>query len=188
MNEELFVKWIDGQLTDDERAIVDAAVKDDPSLLQEMESIRGVGIQLKEHFPASEEPPYPEFFNTQLMRRIAEEEKAPARPAKKSPWWEKLSWGWIPASGLAMALAFFAGTKLQKSAAEEVRAVASLPSVYTSQDSHEAEVIANESGEVSLIVMKGLDAIGDDVDFFSVSTSAVVPQRYLLAQERDSKL
>jgi len=194
INEELLSKWIDQCLSPAEQVEVDAALKDDPSLLAEVESLRALGSGLKAEFPVSQEPPYPDFFNTQLMNKIGQIAKedtssapAPAAAADKLPWYSRIGLGWLPASALAAVLAFFAGTKMDKSPEViTVAQVADLPTVYAPGQKHDARIISDSSGEVTAIVMSGLDAIGDDVDFATANLSVVLPERYLISLERQT--
>lgn len=187
MTEELFSKWIDDCLTPDEQVIVDAALAEDPSLIEEVESARGLGDLMKSEFPASQEPMYPDFFNSQILNKVAQidREGAAKTAEKSSPWWARIGFAWVPASGLAAVLAFFAGTKVNPPEQDaDFAAATELPNVYTPGGNHKTRVVANAQGEVSVIVVEGLDAIGDDVDFATVGASAVLPERYLISQQR----
>ncbi len=188
MTEELFCKWVDDCLTPEEQLVVDAAAKDDPSLLEEMASIRELNTQVKAEFPASIEPPYPDFFNTQVMNRIRDEEKKISAPVSsgKNPWWSKIGFGWVPASALAVVLAFFAGSRMNHFTDGPELAQKILPSVYTPEEKHGARVIADSQGDVAAIVMEGLDAIGDEVDFAEANASVALPERYLLSLQRNT--
>ena len=48
----------------------------------------------------------------------------------------------------------------------------------------DAEVIADFEGDVSAIVVNGLSAIRDDIDFVTVNTSASLPESYESSEAR----
>ena len=104
---------------------------------------------------------------------------APAKQAER--WWQSLRWAWAPAGALALVLAFFAGQRLGKPDGSGVAAIgqkvpaatAELPSFYFTSDRLNADVIADSEGQVSAIVVSGLDDLKDDLD---LSTASVGPE------------
>ena len=49
---------------------------------------------------------------------------------------------------------------------------------YSPGDSLKPEALAGDDGEVSGILVNGLDAVSDDIDFSTVSRSAELPESY----------
>jgi len=191
--EELFVKWVDGCLSDEEQSQLDELFAADPELEAELTGAREVGSVLQKEMPKSVEPPYPDFFNSQLMRKV-DLEIAAQRPAEKAArWWESFRWAWAPAGALALVLAFFAGQRMspqggggvaQNMPGENSDATAELPNVYFAEKSLTAEVIADSEGEVSAIVVQGIAAINDDIDFATADRTTSLPKRYLESEAR----
>ncbi len=190
--EELFVKWMDGALTPEEDRELASLFAEDPGIKEELVAIKSVTSRVAQEVPASVEPPYGDFFNSQLMRKIdlTKEARRPARRAGE--WWRSLGWAWAPVGVLALVLSFFAGHRLANSGRAE-RLVAgppgpvesiSLPTVYSVGDSLDAEVIADADGQVAAIVVNGIAAIRDDIDFGSVTSLEQLPQGYLSAEAR----
>lgn len=189
--EELFVKWIDGQLSPDEEKQLDTLMQDDSAIeaeLQEMKSLSGV---MKKEIPASVEPPYGDFFNSKLMRKVDLQIRS-QRPAEKAQrWWQSMRWAWAPVSALALVLSFFAGHRIARpdqpkftNTTANASPATALPTVYFAGESLDAEVIADSQGDVSAIVVNGLSAIRDDIDFVTVNTSANLPESYESSEAR----
>ena len=191
--EELFVKWVDGCLSDEEQRQLDELFADDPGLEAELKGAKEVSSMLQKEIPESVEPPYPDFFNSQLMRKV-DLEIAAQRPAEKAArWWESFRWAWAPAGALALVLAFFAGQRTvsqdtggmaNQVPAQKAETKEDLPNVYFAEKSLTAEVIADSSGEVSAIVVDGITAISDDIDFATADRTTSLPARYLESEAR----
>jgi len=188
--EELFVKWIDGLLTPEEEAQLAAVMEGDPGMKGELQELKKISESVVSEVPASVEPPYGDFFNSKLMRKIDLQIQS-QRPAKKAErWWQSMRWAWAPVSALALVLSFFAGHRISRPAdpvAQKktfVEFTAELPTVYFTGEALDAEVIADFEGDVSAIVVNGLSAIRDDIDFVTVNTSASLPESYESSEAR----
>lgn len=178
--EELFVKWVDNELTPNEQSELEAFLEDDSSLAEEFEGIRALTEEVSRSVPVSVEPPHGDFFNSQLMRKVDLEiiSKSPAKKAAR--WWQSLQWAWAPAGALALVLSFLAGHRYAgpvdggavANVMEQRLEEATLPSVYFTDNELGAEVISDQSGQVSGIVVSGLSAVSDDLDF---TTAIEVP-------------
>lgn len=185
--EELLVKAIDGELSAEDEEQLKVILEEDPVNEEELSALKEISAQLQASVPASETPPYPDFFNSQLMRKV-DLEITSKRPSNQAGfWWESLRWAWAPVGALSLVLSFFAGHRLGHNP-ERSPSVADagpkrmesivLPTVYSAGNSLEAEVIANSEGEVTAIVVNGIAALKDDIDFSTVTTIADLPQTY----------
>lgn len=154
--------WADGQLDPARLTLVEAHLKENPGLRLELEEMRTLTSALKREVPASVEPPYPDFFNSRILRDI--QENAAPVSARKTPFLERFKWLALPASLAALALAFFAGTRISDPAAPGPVAQNSdpVPSLYLPTDQMQAEVFSGDHGEINLIVLDGLTAIPDE--------------------------
>ena len=167
--EELYVKWVDGLLTPEEESELALLMKEDPSLEPDLHQSRMVSQTIQDSILDSVEPPYGDFFNSQLMRKV-ELEIASKAPSKKAVrWWQSLRWAWAPAGGLALVLAFFAGHRMARPSTSELvdsvsRAQLDLVSVYVTSDQLAASVIADGDGAVSAIVIEGLEDLEDNLE------------------------
>ncbi|MEO1832336.1 MAG: hypothetical protein ABGZ08_07370, partial [Akkermansiaceae bacterium] len=59
--EELFVKWIDGQLTSEEEVQVVSLFQENENLEAELQEMKSVSGSVTEEIPASVDPPYCDF-------------------------------------------------------------------------------------------------------------------------------
>lgn len=146
---------------------------------------------MKAEIPASVEPPYGDFFNSQLMRKVDLQIES-QRPVKKAErWWQSFRWAWAPVGALALVLSFFAGHRVAGPKAAMVAEIkmtqpvpSSLTTVYFTGEALDAEVISDSEGDVSVIVVNGLAAIRDDIDFATVTTSARLPESFSSSEAR----
>lgn len=197
-SEELYVKWVDGLLSPEEESQLATLMEETPELEAELSRSRMVARAVREGVPDSVDPPYGDFFNSQLMRKV-DLEIASTTPAKRAErWWQSLRWAWAPAGALALVLAFFAGQRIGKP--ESMGAgvattgqviptvVADVPSVYFTSDRLNADVISDSDGEVSAIVVTGLDDLKDDLDLSTASVGSDLkglPVSYVRSKARN---
>ncbi len=189
--EELFVKWIDGQLTSEEESQLAILFQEDGKLVAELQEMKSVSEAVAKEIPTSVDPPYSDFFNRQLMRKIDLEIQSRTPSKIGGNWWESLRWAWAPVGALALVLSFFAGHRISRSdhekisqRQEEARLLQFLPTVYFTGESLEAEVVADSDGDVSAIFVHGLAAIRDDIDFATVTTNTELPKSYSRSEAR----
>ena len=119
--------------------------------------------------PASEEPPYAEFFNSRISRVIREQAPESSPVTRRGFSWRAL---FLPLAACAgMVLAFIAGTKMTTPATPQInvaaipRAIPVEPILYTPERGVEAEWISNSEASATVIVLSGVDAIPDETDF-----------------------
>lgn len=180
-DETTLALWLDDELTGDELARVDAWAAGNPDQLAAREDIRRWRATATAAIPASEEPPYPDFFNSKVMQAIRETQPvlvpvASARP----PFWKSLLMPLAACAG--MALTFWIGSKsavppeYDVAGAPKAIPVAE-PPVYTPENGVNAEWFASTRASATVIVLNGVAAIPDSTDF---SETASLPA------ERDS--
>ena len=196
--EELYVKGADGLLDAEGESLFATLLEESPELQTEVRQSRELSKTLREAVPGSVEPQYGDFFNSQLMRKV-DLQIASQKPARRAErWWQALRWAWAPAGALALVLSFFAGHRLAEPSVEDGVAsnpgseqptrVAPLPNVYFTSDSLNANVISNSEGEVSVIVVNGMDALKDDFNLPTVSLGsdqAELPVSYFQSKARE---
>lgn len=168
-DEALLALWLDDELTGDELARVESWAAGQPEQLAAREEIRAWRKTIAAAVPATEEPPYPDFFNSRIMRAIRE---LPVEKQEAAPVRAKISfWSWLfPATAVAgMALAFWVGTKSHTESPSQsvvtnkpVKDV--IPAWYTPEQGVNAEW-AKVRGSSNVIVLQGLSAIPDTQDF-----------------------
>ncbi|MES2921887.1 MAG: hypothetical protein V4819_10080 [Verrucomicrobiota bacterium] len=166
-DEATLALWLDDELTGEELASVEAWAASRPEQIASREATRRWRATMAAAIPASEEPPYPEFFNSRVLQAIREQ-KPKAAVARKSP----LSWNswWMPMAACAgMAMAFWVGKNSQKAPEYDVsnapRAILVEPVVYTPETGVKAEWIASSKASATVVVLNGITAIPDSMDF-----------------------
>ena len=105
-DEATLALWLDDELAGEDLAAVEAWALTQPEQLAAREEIRHWRVTMASALPATEEPPYPEFFNSRVLQAIRELAPA-AAPSRRSFSWK--SWLMPVAACAGMALTFWAG-------------------------------------------------------------------------------
>ena len=160
--------WLDDELQGDELAAMEAWAKDHPEQLAAREEVRHWRGLMAGAIPASQEPPYPEFFNMRVARAIREETTEPAKVAKRRISWQSMVMPLAACAG--MTLAFWLGAKSNAGPPEidvagAPRAIPVEPFVYTPENGVKAERFASLEASATVIVLDGVPAIPDATDF-----------------------
>lgn len=170
-DETLLARWLEDDLEGAELAAFERDIADDAGRFAERERIRALKRDLATLLPSSVEPPYPDFFNSRIERAIREQSGPLAEPVARRSGWRAF---WMPATAVAgMALAFWLGTKagtrtevVAAPAPPPVEiAEAPQPGLYTPERGVDAEWFSSEDAEATVIVLEGVDAIPDSMDF-----------------------
>ncbi len=173
-DEATLALWLDDELTGGELAAVEAWATHQPSQVAARDEIRKWRATVAEVIPASEQPPYPDFFNRRIMQAIQAEAPLAEKVTKKSFSWA--SWFMPLAACTGMVLAFFVGKKSQTVSPYDVanapRAILVEPVVYTPENGVNAEWFSSSKASAIVIVLSGVAAIPDATDF---SETASVP-------------
>ncbi|MDX1680035.1 MAG: hypothetical protein R3242_04815 [Akkermansiaceae bacterium] len=158
--------WLDDELEGEEFERVEAWAVDHPDQLAAREQVRKWRKMIAGSVPAAEEPPAPEFFNERILHSIRESQHAATDKSRKSSSWNPV---WIPLAACAgMALAFWLGALLQPEAQPitgEQNIPTNKPNLYVPEDGVNAEWISSADASATVIVLKGVNAIPDEVDF-----------------------
>jgi hypothetical protein len=171
-DETLLARWLEDDLDGAELAAFEREIAGNAGLSAERERVRAMRRDIAAVLPAAEEPPYPDFFNSRIERAIREQSGHAVAPVIRRPAWRVF---WMPATAVAgMALAFWLGTQAvprqeivvapQPAPPVEV-AAAPEPGLYTPERGVDAEWFASEEAEATVIVLEGVDAIPDSLDF-----------------------
>jgi hypothetical protein len=169
--------WLDDELEGDEFALVEAWAADKPEQLAAREENRRWRKQFAALVPASEEPPYPDFFNSRIRRAITETAQVETvAQVRKVSWW-RAAW-WMPTAAVAgMALTFWLGTRVTPPQTASPVVVtptpvpAISPALYTPDVEVKADYFSSAKAGATVIVLDGVAAIPDDMDF--IHTAAV---------------
>jgi len=166
-DETTLALWLDDELTGAELASVEAWAATQPEQLAAREEIRHWRETVTANLAASVEPPYPDFFNNRVLQSIRERPPAASLPDKKSFSWK--TWLMPAAACAGMALTFWAGMNTQAVPEYDVagapRAIPVDPVVYTPENGVNAEWFTSSEASATVIVLNGITAIPDTMDF-----------------------
>jgi hypothetical protein len=155
--------WLDDELTGADLAEMEAWAATRPEQLAAREELRSFRKMMAANLPASEEPPYPDFFLSRVNQGIRDLQaaEAPAKPSASVPFWK--SWIMPIAACAGMVLAFGIGKRSNDAPAALAVVPGLAPVVYTPEDGVDAEWIA--SADANVIILEGVSAIPDATDF-----------------------
>lgn len=167
-DEATLALWLDDELSAEESAAVEAWAATRPEQLAAREQIRNWRATVAVAMPASEEPPYPEFFNSRVLQAIREQSPKTRTATKMPGFWK--SWLTPMAACAGMALAFWAGMQKNRPVPEydvagAPRALVVEPVVYTPESGVEAEWVASSKASATVVFLNGVTAIPDTTDF-----------------------
>ncbi len=161
--EEKITRWIDGALTDAERAAFESELDHDPELRSEVEMATRLGDSLRAGLRSpAEDVPAPELFNAKLANTIRDLEEA-AEASKIVPFFRA---PWLVAAA-ACAVAAFALFVRPGGGERTMRSMAYVPDPNVT-----ADVYYDSSAAATVIMLDGLDEIQADREVrpFSVAS------------------
>lgn len=167
-DEVMLALWLDDELTGEDLARVESWALTQPDQLAARDEVRAWRKSVADAVPAEVEPPYPDFFNSRIEKAIREIRSQDSLPA---PAGQKASlWRWMfPATAFAgMVLAFWVGTKANSPTASPVVKIEDkgiIPVWYTPEQGVDAEWVKGKGASSNVIVLQGLNAIPDSLDF-----------------------
>ena len=182
--------WLEDELSGEDFAKVEAWAQSQLDQLAMRESARKWKAMINAGIPATEEPPYPDFFNARIARSISQQKAQDTHKAKPEnilSFWQKFA---RPlAAGLGMAFTFWLGihsrsipvveTIAEMTATDEMIQLADatddLPAtVYTPVNGVSAECIDSETA--TIVVLEGLAAIPDETDLTRQTAASNSPR------------
>jgi|GEM_PF-306816 len=189
--EELVHRWIDGELDPAENARLEKLFAEDPELLAEAKSLKSLHVDIGESLPVAVEPPYPDFFNSQIQKRIVEDASRAASPVKeaKSGIFSFFSLPWaVAAAALVAAVVALVGkpsgsesgsafSGLELAAAEHGRS--SVSTTYAPVAGVTATSFFSEEAEATVIRLEGLDALDDSIGVDGQQAASYIPDANL---------
>jgi hypothetical protein len=157
--------WLDDELTGTDLSEMEAWAATRPEQLAAREELRSFRIMMAANLPASEEPPYPDFFLSRVNQGIRDLQAAtaPAKPTAAVPFWK--SWVMPLAACAGMVLAFGIGKRSNEAAGALTVVPSVSPVVYTPEEGVDAEWFASTGAGANVIVLEGVAAIPDSTDF-----------------------
>jgi hypothetical protein len=154
-------RWLDGELGEPE---VRDLIERDPELVALRQDMERIGVSLREIFPPAEEPPFPELFNKQILRKIEElpanRWQAAWRLFRESlaDWMNESQWA-LPASASALLVV---GLAVVTAAGSSRIAHSEVVHTYAPHPEHSVSTDFVRRAQATVIVLEGLEAVPDD--------------------------
>ncbi len=168
-DETKLAMWLDDELSGAELAEMNTWATAHPEHLAAREELRKFRNMLTQNIPASEEPPYSDFFLTRINQGIRELETVPAAVAQSNTGSSLKSWFMPLAACAGMVLAFSigrqSGTTTTSVVVDDNPKTIAAPLVYTPEEGVFAEWVPSTHNSASVILLKGVTAIPDSTDF-----------------------
>lgn len=159
--------WLDDELEGQELAAFEQWVAGNPELLAAREETRRWRAMVAGTIPAECEPPYADFFNQRVQKAI--HDLQPAAPVASRRRFSLRAWLMPMAACAGMALAFWIGARQSTVTEIDVsgapRAIPVEPVLYTPEQGVEARWFDSEGSLATVIVLDGVQAISDEIDF-----------------------
>ncbi len=174
-DEATLALWLDDELSGENLAAVEAWAVTEPDQIAARDDIRHLRTMLIATIPASEEPPFPDFFNSRVLQAICEQPvRSEVVRKPRNSWYSWL----MPLVGCAgMAMAFWVGKNSQSppeyNVAGAPKAIPVEPDVYTPETGVEAKWYSSKDASATVIVLNGVAAIPDTTDFSATAAIAV---------------
>ncbi len=161
LDEQELTRWLDGEMNAVETAAFEARLQLDPGLRAEAELMRQLCADVKAHFPKVEDVSHPEFFNSQILERIGELERAEIRQQeKRSPWLAWLHRPWLVVAGAAAVIILVAQVMFQPdSTADDATTV---QSTYAPNGNIQPRTYHSNDANATVLELDGLEDIPAD--------------------------
>jgi len=156
--EEQFTAWVDGQLAGADLAEFEKQLAEHPEAAAERDGARELGKLLREHSTAPRLS-NPDFFNHQLMQRIAAETPRPVAK-KRAFWWSAPGLAWAGACCLIVSLVLYKTTiPVPPTAKARSDFYAQIVEVWPKSPNVTASTVYNPEDDTTVIWLDGLDYI-----------------------------
>jgi hypothetical protein len=173
-DETTLALWLEDELHGDELAAMEAWARNEPEQLAAREELRRWKGMMAAALPASEEPPYAEFFNGRIRTAIHRQEQEPAAATPRRFSWQSVLMPLAACAG--MALTFWIGMNSRPAAPEidvagAPKAIPVDPILYTPERGVKAEWFSSPEAAATVIVLNGVAAIPDSMDFSATAAT-----------------
>src|SRR5260221_12889054 len=156
--EEQFTAWVDGKLTGAELAEFEKQLATHPEAAAEKDAALKLGKLLREH-PTVPALSNPDFFNHQLMQRIAAETPRPVEK-KRSSFWSIPKLAWAGAFCLMVSLVLFKTTiPGGPGHVDQSNYFAQVVESWPTNPNVSASTVYNPDDNVTVVSLEGLDYI-----------------------------
>lgn len=157
---ERITRWLDGAMSDDEKAAFQEEMQADPALRTEVSAMAELGAGIRAHASLEKPVPNADFFNSQIRERISsllridEQRKSSSRAAASWFAWLRTPWA-LAGAAAVLALGWFI-------ALSEDRPQTQVVSLYVPNPAVKASVNYNAAADATVLTLDGLSALPDD--------------------------
>jgi len=162
--EELITRWIDGELNDQDETDFNKLYDSNPDIFDSFKEDSGKYKQVfRDHYESEKEVPYGDFFNSQIKKKILEENCSTSMPSSFLS--DMIQWIKSPFTWSAVALSFCL-IVFFNIPSESGFSGGTIVSTY-SPDASVSIVSAefNEEANATVIVLEGLEPVPNETDF-----------------------
>lgn len=158
-DDQLLGRWLDGELSPEERARFEAMMAADPSLREEAESMKKMSAAIRAHVTLERPVPHADFFNSQIQESIAAELAAEARSkggaSAKASWldWFRSPWA-LAGAAAVLAVGFFVWSPSGSSGSQT-----QILSWYAPSTTVKATAFHSNDANATVLMLDGLEAI-----------------------------
>jgi hypothetical protein len=163
--QERLTRWIDQALEPEEERALEASAEGLGNAQDEKAQAEAVGQLLRRHLPPSLDPPYPDFFQSQILKRIREAE-APSPKAKASGSFWQAIWGWfrspvVAAATAAVTVAALAWFGWRPSGLGDPVGASQVVSAFSPELNVHTKSYYSEEAQATIIELEGLAPVSD---------------------------
>ncbi len=154
------IRWLDGEMTEAERASFEGQLKQDPVLAKDAEEFRALSASLRAHLPAEMRVPHEDFFNSQIQVRIAQRENEASLSGRVSSasWLTWFRQPWFAVAGAAAVVAFgFLALRNTENTTDSL-----ILSSYTPNTAVMARTYHDVSAQATVLMLDGLEEVPSD--------------------------
>lgn len=157
-----WMRWLDGEMPELERAAFEQQLENDPSAQAELASTQHLSQLIKQELPASLTIPHADFFNSQIQVRLAQEDAADQRSSTrttKSGWlsWLKMPWLLSSAAAAVIAIALLKPGTPTSSMADTL-----VMSTYAPNPNVVVSAFHSDEADATVLMLDGLDELPAD--------------------------
>lgn len=157
------LRWLDGEMSAAERERFDARLAADPALKAEADMMQRLSADLRTHLPAEMPVPYGDFFNSQIQRRLTQEEdQAPVRAPASAGWLSWLRLQWLAPVGLAAVVIAAGLTTLKQDGVSVGGSDTYVHSIYVPNTAVHASTYHSADAKATVLMLDGLEEMPAD--------------------------
>jgi anti-sigma-K factor RskA len=151
------IRYLDGEMSETERASFEVRMAADPMLNSEVNMMQRMSADLRTHLPAEMPVPYADFFNSQIQMRISQEESV-TLPVSRSLWFDWLRIPTLATAAAAVAIGGFMIVQNQDQPASN----SIVHSIYVPNPTVRARSFHSDEAQATVLILDGVEAMPSD--------------------------